>query len=263
MLAIAGAVAGFAHQLAEPYTATQESHIYPRPQPVQIPSLRPDSLFVRPHEGGSSAARMTREKTPGKTSGEANGNPPTPPPAPALSGIIIKGLNRLTDTQTPKPLDNFYRIKGPREPGRPIMALLKTLNEPTRIGTYFHAAIPMPDGQKVSLLGAAWDGALLGARLGLIAGVIAGLLSLVSALVQRLPLEMMPLGEEQHLMADFGILAIVVALTVFDTGAKLPATGRWTTPLCWWVGILTFFCFIGSNALKSSLNRKRQESMLG
>lgn len=265
MLAIAGAVAGFAHQLAEPYTATQESHIYPRPQPVEIPALRPDSLFVTPHEGGSSAARMIREKTPGKAGGEANGNPAPPPPAPApaLSGNILEGLDRLTGTHTPPPLDNFYRIKGPRESGRPIMALLNTLKDPSKIGTYFHSAIPMPDGQKVSLMGAAWRGVVLGARLGLIAGVIAGLLSMVSALVQRLPLEMMPLGEEQHLMADFGILAIVVALTVFDTGAKLPATGRWTTPLCWWVGILTVFCFIGSNALKSSLNRKRQESMLG
>lgn len=265
MLALAGALANVAYTLAEPYTATQESHVYPRPKPVTLPELIPQRgrVFDLTGPPGSKAEQMTKTKAPTEPAA------PTPKPAPGdLTSEMLRGAGLSNSGPglgrfNPSPLEDLYVVKGPRQPGRPVTALISALTHPTEIGKHFHAAIPLENGMAVSLMDAAWQGAGLGARLGIIAGIIAGLLALLSAMVQRLPLEMMPLGEEQHFMADFGILAIVAAVTILDTGADQPDTGRWTTPLFWWVAILTVFCFLGSTALKSALNRKRQAKLLG
>jgi hypothetical protein len=99
--------------------------------------------------------------------------------------------------------------------------------------------------------------------LGLVAGVIAGLLAIVAAALQKLPLGMLPLGEEETLWADFGLVLIPVALTIFDTGARQPDSGRWTTPLFWWVADLSVLAFLGSSTLNEARNRRRQAAILG
>ncbi len=154
-------------------------------------------------------------------------------------------------------------VEGPREPGRPLQALWNAIQKPAKWNDYFHKAIPVPADQKISPSTAFWQGAGLGAMLGLVAGVIAGLLAVIAAAWHKLPLDMLPLGEEETLWAEFSLVLIPVALTIFNTGARQPDGGRWTTPLFWWVAGLTVFAFLGRSTLNKARNRRRQAAILG
>lgn len=268
LLAFAGAVASVAHTIAEPFTATQEKRASYLPAPYQLsPLFR--GLLERPP--GSAADRLLHpEKYPAESTEISPSKLLNPLPgqpnaleelerenheAAALSGV----LSRLN----PNPVENLTVVLGPREPGRPLKALFKAVSKPKEWNKYLHAAIPPAASEKVTIMQALGRGLGLGVMLGLVAGVVTGILSIGWTALNRVPIEMMPLGEDGSVWSDFGIVAGVVALTIFDTGAAQPETGRWTTPLFWWVAALTALCFLGSATLHNASNAKRQKAILG
>ncbi len=326
VLALTGAAAGLGHHWLEPLSAVQKTHMVPVPDvyPVTPGSDDPDSLFYRPREPGSAAARMVKESAakpssellkspglqtaperpavspglkltpdqlktplpapaPGRTT-DPSGAPVLPelliPPAPAPSPVTPKTSPFMTGDLRTKMLqgagltqpapglgrfnpDNWRNVKGPREPGRPIMALINIVRRTDKYSIGWHAPIPPYENDKVTAWTAIGRGAGLGAMLGLVAGIVAGLLAFLIAAVRSIPLAMLPLVEEKTFWSDFGIVVIVAGLTILDTGAKQPDSGRWSTPLFWWVAGLTIFCLLASQTVHNAANYRRQRAMLG
>lgn len=179
------------------------------------------------------------------------------------------GLNGNTGLSRVNPdFDSLFKtrpIPGKRIPGRPLKALWETVKSPRDWNKHFHAADP-PDGDekkgKSSFTTAALYGGAFGAVLGVVAGLVVGGLALVGALLQRLPLAMLPAGGDT-LMEEFSATAAIAAIAIFDLGARQPDTGEWSTSLFWWVGIVAALCFLGSSTLRDAANRRRQIKMLG
>jgi len=276
VLALTGAVAGLGHHLLEPLAAVRKHTVYFPPPRVEIPdTIRPGGLFDRSRFGpGSAAEQMLKAPLPGAAT-----NPPPVPdnPAPPVNPISEKPLSErmlegagLSKQPQPRPglpaTGPFYDMRlmeGPRLPGRPLMALFNIVRRSDDYSIGWHQPIPREEADQVSAWTAIGQGAGLGAMLGLVAGIVAGLLAAGIAAVRRLPMEMLPLAEEKTFWSDFGIVVIVTGLTIIDTGARQPDTGRWTTPLFWWVAGLTIFCLLASQTVQNAVNQRRQRALLG
>lgn len=269
VLALAGAAASVAHQFLEPYAAKRDYKTWSAPPPsLELPaSMLKGGLFDRSGPGSKSAEMVNESPPPGKQPEPATPAPPQFPRSDLRTKMLEDAARSAGSPylgrDNPNPLENMRVFAGPRIPGRPVMAIF---NIPRRSDEYsigWHAPIPQEEADKVPFWTAAGQGAGLGARLGLVAGVVAGLLAFGIAAVRRIPLAMLPLVEEKTFWSDFGIVVAVVGLTILDTGAKLPDTGRWSTPLFCWVAGLTAFCLLVSNTVKNALNHRRQQALLG